>query len=245
MTPATGIEQRVATLPAREVHRRLAGLRRHAAPHHAAVEAGVDIVGRLQSRDRYLNLLARLHGFYAPFEARIARAAGRWDLPIDVEARQKAPLLRLDLQSLGLTPTAVDELPRCDWLPAATTPGATLGCLYVVEGATLGGQLIARVVQEQLGIGPRNGGSFFHGYGSGTGPRWRTFCSVLAAATRSGEAESAVVASAVDTFHAYERWLGSPDQVAVATWTCTPRPTRAASGGRNEVRPSKCTSEWP
>src|SRR4051795_2758618 len=77
-------EQRVPTLPAREIHRRLAGLRRHTAPHHKVVAASVDIVGRLSSADRYVDLLARLHGFSRPLEAQVARAVGQWDLPIDV-----------------------------------------------------------------------------------------------------------------------------------------------------------------
>src|SRR4051812_39399596 len=48
-------------------------------------------------------------------------------------------------------------------------------------GGDLGGQLIARRVQHQLGFTPPDGASFLPGYGSDTGRRWHTFCSILAA----------------------------------------------------------------
>ncbi len=49
-----------------------------------------------------------------------------------------------------------------------------LGCLYVLEGATLGGQVISRHLAK-LGIGPENGGRFFNGYGARTGEMWKSF----------------------------------------------------------------------
>ncbi len=175
------------------------------------MERRVDLDSRLVSPDRYANLLARLYGFYEPFEAELDRAVTRWGLPVNVERRRKAPLLVRDLGALGLAPAAVNDLPRCSRIPRPTSPGAALGCLYVVEGATLGGRLIARHVEHRLGFGPRNGAAFFHGYGLDAGPRWRTFCSVLAAESRSDVAERAIVAGAIDTFVAYDRWLACDD----------------------------------
>ena len=207
MTSAAKVEQAVATLPARQVHGRLAGLRRETARCHDAVERRVDIVGRLGSRGRYADLLARLHGFYEPFEAELDTAVARWELPIDMEARRKAPLIRRDLVALGISPPAIAGLAQCGWTPRPTCPANALGVLYVTEGATLGSRLIAREVKERLGLDPATGASFFHGYGRDAGVRWRTFCSVLAGASRSAAAERAILAGALETFGAYERWL--------------------------------------
>jgi heme oxygenase len=207
MTTATGNEPSLDLLPARQVQRRLTSLRRNTAAHHAAVERRVDIVGRLATTGRYVDLLSRLYGFYEPFEAELDAAVARWRLPYDVVARRKAPLIARDLEVLGITRTALDELPRCSRAPRPAGPDAALGCLYVTEGATLGGRLIARHVEHRLGLGPGDGASFFHAYGPDVGPRWRTFCSVLAAASRSEVARGAILAGAVETFVAYDGWL--------------------------------------
>jgi len=205
MTPATEVS--VVPLPAREVRRRLANLRRETTPYHDEVERRVDIVGRLGSWVGYVDLLTRLYGFYEPFEAELSCVVTHWGLPFDAEARQKSPLIARDLRAMGFSPTAIDGLPRLTRIPRPTSPSAALGCLYVTEGATLGGQVIARHVEHGLGLGPRSGASFFRGYGAHTGSRWRTFCSVLASECGSTVAEQAIVAGAIDTFLAYDRWL--------------------------------------
>jgi heme oxygenase (biliverdin-IX-beta and delta-forming) len=207
MTPVTGREVSSVEMSGREVHERLAGLRRHTAPYHDTLERTVDIDFRLASSARYADLLARLYGFYEPFEAELDRAVNRWDLPIDVDARRKAPLIACDLAALEGPLSVVDGLSRCVGLPRPTSPAIALGCLYVTEGATLGGRIIARHVERRLGFGPRAGASFFHGYGDDTGPRWQALCSVIAAASCSTEAEAAILAGAIDTFTAYDRWL--------------------------------------
>ena len=54
-----------------------------------------------------------------------------------------------------------------------------MGCLYVLEGATLGGVVIRRHPEQKLRLGPDNGAAFFHAYGPDTGRRWREFCGAL------------------------------------------------------------------
>jgi heme oxygenase len=211
MTPTTGPESAAAPLPAQLIQQRLAHLRRHTAPYHVAVERRVDILGRLGSSHQYTHLLARLYGFYEPFEAELDRAVTRWELPFDVEARRKAPLLARDLAALGVAPAALDDLPRSVRIPRPTSALATLGCLYVAEGATLGGRIIARQVEDRLGFGPCGGTAFFHGYGVDTAPRWRTLCSVLATESCSDAADCAIVIGAIDTFVAYDRWLADDE----------------------------------
>jgi heme oxygenase len=210
-TPGTGGERAVVLLPAETVRGRLAGLRRRTAHLHDMVERRVDIGGRLGSVDRYADLLARLYGFYEPFEAHLGTAAARWGLPLDFDARRKAPLIARDLADLGLTAPAVEALPRCGWEPPSGGPAPALGCLYVVEGATLGGRLIARDAERRLGLGPGTGGAFFMAYGADLGPRWRTFCSVLAGASSTPVAEGEIVAAACDTFAAFGCWLAAGD----------------------------------
>jgi heme oxygenase (biliverdin-IX-beta and delta-forming) len=41
-----------------------------------------------------------------------------------------------------------------------SSPARALGVLYVIEGSTLGGQVIARRIAEALHIGPQDGAGF-------------------------------------------------------------------------------------
>lgn len=95
--PALTVERAVVLRPADVIRDRLAGLRRHTAPYHKAVERQFDIIGRLRSVDRYIDLLVRLYGFYEPFEAALGAAVERWALPFDFDARRKSPLIARDL----------------------------------------------------------------------------------------------------------------------------------------------------
>lgn len=176
--------------------------------HHARAESRLPLLDPALTRARYVRVLGALHGFHAPLEARLADV--RWDtVGLDWEARRKAPLLAHDLRQLGCGADAVRALPTCDALPDATTLGRALGCAYVLEGATLGGQLVRRHVQRTLALGPETGCAFFSAYGDRVGPMWRAFTATLASAVDHGPcAPDEVLAGARDTFDAIAAWLG-------------------------------------
>ena len=154
--------------------------------------------------DVYRVVLEAYYGFHAPLEPRLVVAAAKSDGAVPIRGREKLWRLRRDLRALGATDGRIDALPRCTWVPEVSTVQRALGCLYVIEGATLGGRIVARSVREHLGLGPSTGASFFEGYGPATGAMWRSFLDCLnACATSRGEA----VEAAVDTFGAFEHWL--------------------------------------
>lgn len=182
-------------------------LREHTRPLHDRVEKAVDIPSRCASLEAYRSLLARMLGFYAPFEASQSRLDWR-EAGLDFEARRKAHLLRADLSALGLSEPAIDALPLRQRLPEPGSLAAGLGHQYVLEGATLGGQILAREIERSLGLSPGAGGSFYAGYGERTGSMWRGFCS--AANSYCGDdprRHEDALAGAVQTFEAFEAWL--------------------------------------
>lgn len=173
---------------------------------HERVEASVDLPARTRTRAGYRALLAALLGLHAPLERRLA--ALDWpSAGLDFEARRKAPLLAADLRALGVDPDAVPQRPL--W-PAVDGLAAGFGCLYVLEGATLGGQIIAREVERTLGLGPGSGASFFGSYGREVGPMWRAFGRALDAYATTPERLERAAAAAAATFGAFERAVGSP-----------------------------------
>lgn len=183
----------------------LAQLRARTRPCHDRLEACVDLERRCRTLWEYRTLLVCFSGFYGPVEAHLARCPGieRFDFA----HRRKAPLLARDLQTLA-GPDARQPLPLCTALPPLTTLPQAAGCLYVLEGATLGGQLIARHLRMTLGLDAQNGAAFFHCYGDSVGRRWKDFCGVLEDyALEDNAVREEIVLSAGGTFCALEQWL--------------------------------------
>jgi heme oxygenase len=157
------------------------------------------------TRDAYTDHLARLHGFYAAFEAQMGHVEGMADWLPDLAERQvKTAWIEADLVALGAAPpTDAEDCPL-----ALDGVAEALGALYVVEGSTLGGRIIARMLERSIGVTPGDGADFYHSYGDERGARWTAYKAALDA---FGEAHpeqmEAVIASAAQTFDAMERWM--------------------------------------
>jgi heme oxygenase (biliverdin-IX-beta and delta-forming) len=175
--------------------------------HHERVERAVDLPKWCASLPAYRCLLRRMLGLYEPLEERLSRfdwaPAG-----IDFEARRKVERLRADLRALGADQAELDPAPRGSDLPPLTSLAQAFGCLYVLEGATLGGRVIARGIQGTLGLTDDTGAAFFSGYGERTSAMWRAFGD--AADAHCGDDEGRIagaVAAAGATFDLFEAWL--------------------------------------
>ncbi len=173
--------------------------------HHEALERQLDLLDPTLTTARYVVLLMRFYGFYAPIEARLARVPGLHALGLDFDARRKTPLLVQDLTHFGQH--EIDQIARCADLPALDSVDHALGCLYVLEGATLGGQIIIRHLRERIGIGATLGGCFFASYGAHVGRMWKAFGACVTSASVTAGSMDLVVGSARETFAAFGRWF--------------------------------------
>lgn len=115
-------------------------------------------------------------------------------------------LLENDLCALNFSNTQIAELPACSDLPVLFQHEHVLGYLYVMEGATLGGQVITKMLRAQLQITLDNGGCYFHGYGRETKKMWDVFCATLDS-VEYGEKQDLIVSSACETFGKLNQWL--------------------------------------
>ena len=127
--------------------------------------------------------------------------------PLGLPLRPRTALIENDLLSLGLSRREIDDLPRCADLPRLSCPEELAGCLYVLEGACLGGQVIAPALRERLGVAKDSGASFFIGDAEGTSARWRFFLAGLEGLARASSATAEIVASARATFLAFALWV--------------------------------------
>jgi heme oxygenase (biliverdin-IX-beta and delta-forming) len=197
MQPTTGAE------PAMRAESASHALRAALRPY-GRIEERLRLASPALTRRAYIDALQGLVAAYAALEARLEKHATRLaQIGIDGPRRRKTPLLRADL-------AALDELvadrspPRVPCLP---TLAAALGCMYVMEGATLGGMAIRRNVATVLGLGPRDGATFFASYGDAVGVHWQEFCAALERGLPDDNARREAADSAVATFATIEACL--------------------------------------
>lgn len=167
---------------------------------HEDMERVLDWERRVSTVAGYRGLLARLYGFHMRWEPEAAALIAD---PAWFDPRRRAPLLVADLGHLGLTPGDIAGLPVHAGLGMQSRSDA-LGAMYVLEGSTLGGQLIARHVARTLGFTAGAGCSFYGGRGQQAGVMWRAFCGRLADPDLAAEA---AIRTALQTFAALRLWL--------------------------------------
>ena len=127
----------------------------------------------------YKRLLGAYFHIYEAIEREIDVFVQAHTTDLQYDSRRKLSWLRADLQYLNVGPSAT---PRCGTLSHGLAPipdvGALIGTLYVIEGATLGGQVISRHLHRHLGLSASAGARFFNGYGdeATTQQQWQLFC---------------------------------------------------------------------
>ncbi|MGE0130786.1 MAG: biliverdin-producing heme oxygenase [Blastocatellales bacterium] len=180
-------------------------LRRKTLRYHLQLKQRLDIFHHLATLDDYRWLLERFLGFYGPVEAALEKHFDRRVGVFDFERRRKVPMLVSDLRALGIK--ELGALPRCAALPALDSPSQAFGCLYALEIATLGGQIIARHLNRALGVKPGAGCSFFNSYGNQSVAMWHDFGQQIKNHAVTGEVEEAMTRAAIDTFVRLEQWM--------------------------------------
>ncbi|WFP51853.1 biliverdin-producing heme oxygenase [Methylomonas sp. EFPC3] len=121
----------------------------------------------------YQLLLQALFRTYAGLEPGLAAFSKRQLAGLDYVARVKLSWLQADLDHFGIDSALLKpaDLP----LPQIDSIGDYVGALYVVEGSTLGGQMIAKCLGQNLGLSADAGARFYAGYGAATTSMWRGF----------------------------------------------------------------------
>lgn len=183
-------------------------LRRETAELHREVEKMTDLPGSISTREDYAQLLRRLYDFHTAVEARLTNpfwAMGWLDLGIALPTHRRAHLLSEDLHSLGAVP---DE--ATVWLPGLDNIGQALGCLYVVEGSSLGGRVLAPAFRAALGEVPTG---FFDSDERMHPHPWRSVMAGLRKFNVSAGSADDVVLGAKGTFLAFGRHLACQARV--------------------------------
>jgi heme oxygenase len=150
--------------------------------------------------ETYASLLRMYYGFFHPLEKQIQELLSSDDLA-DIRLRRNSRLLIEDLSAL---PVAFAYPAICYQLPVLQTKAQAFGALYVAEGSSLGGRVIAKMLLKNPGLSISHRQlNYFNGYGDQTGIRWTELLQVLNAQEEAGP----IVEAANDTFLQFENWI--------------------------------------
>ena len=198
----------VAREPIELDRRILKRLKDETAAAHRRVDTLIDLP-RLGS-DRYRRVIGGMCEAHRVVERELAPHGDTLArVGYDARARLQLTWLETDLAALGIRISH-------DFEPGAYRLGdaaAAFGAVYVTEGATLGGQIIARHVMPRLSLSASNGCRYFTGYGTTTGEHWRATGLALAryASLGGDDLSHRIVAGALDTFGLFESALQAHD----------------------------------
>lgn len=118
---------------------------------------------------------------------------------LSVDERMKSQSLANDIDQLGIRPYTFAYRPR---ISVDTVPQA-LGVMYVMEGATLGGTVIGKALQDNPDIANSGAMDYYGCYGSLTGSRWKQFKEIVVREICTENDQSIFIEAAESTFKEY------------------------------------------
>jgi heme oxygenase len=184
----------------------LSKLRTHTGTLHSELEKtpiSVALLDEQVSTNDYITYLQKMRGIVAFYESKVFPAL-TGTLP-DLPRREKLPLINEDLNYLS--PDKAESSAFQESEVPDPSIGYALGCMYVMEGSTLGGKVILKHVSKTLGIMPEQGGSYFAGYGEETGHYWKSFLQTLHEYSINHDCDTEIITGAKDTFIAIKHYF--------------------------------------
>jgi heme oxygenase len=166
----------------------------HSALEQTPLSAG--LLAEHVTQENYVAYLQKMREIVAFYENNVFPSLAN-TLP-DVNKREKLQLIDKDLAYLSASSAELMSFEN----PVSQNPSTAyaLGCMYVMEGSTLGGKVILRHISKTLGIVSGQGGSYFAGYGEETGYYWKNFLHILQEYSASHNTDDEIITGAKDTF---------------------------------------------
>ena len=191
-------------------------LKRNTRDFHNALVTKVSVMLSDEiSLDQFAAVQKKSYGFYSPIQMRLFSIRVRDGSEFKLQNRPKVPLLVGFLAARVVDLEEFVRLRFCDSLPRLETVTEALGCLYVSEGATLGGKIIIGHLKKVLPLDESRGFSFSNNYGDEFGRMWSSFLGIVSRhCERHGEGD-VVVHSACQTLAFLDRWLADAACIAI------------------------------
>jgi heme oxygenase len=157
----------------------------------------------IQDFNAYSNHIATLEAFYREAESSLRPFAESLTLRgFDPVGRRKGEALAAELAELSAYSKVAPDLSGA--FPTLPNFSAAIGCIYVLEGSTLGGMILAGRIRKRLGWESR----FYGIYGARTSEMWQSFKAALEAA-RAEVDPASLVTAAQSVFDAYAQHVAN------------------------------------
>lgn len=157
-----------------------------------------EIMNKTLTLEQYKTLLATNYIVHAAIESKLHDALDtEIKDSLDIENRDKLSALEQDLEEMNIPKEDLDAI-SFDFLLRDESNASSLGAMYVLEGATLGGN----VIQKKLRANPafeRLSLNYYNVYAQNLMPNWLTFVKVLNSSVPETDFQLAEE-SAVDMF---------------------------------------------
>lgn len=188
----------------------LALLKEATAADHRAVEDELPLLRPDVTLSDYRHYLTGMWSLHAPVERALGLPGLRAVLP-DVDQRRRLPLLERDLGALGLSRHDLASLPAAAPLSPPRRVPEILGALYVLEGSTLGGQILRRHLAETLGGAIAGALGYLSAYPH-VGAMWKKFREAVDLyGAEHPEDRNEMIAAAQHLFRSLRSWLAQPE----------------------------------
>lgn len=144
----------------------------HNIDHHPVLSP---LVSSQLDVEQYKFILQTLYGFHEPLQMAMESACRKFQPDLFFLPSDRRAWLQQDFDFFGISlPDIGSSAPIWDSRDISCN-AELIGALYVVEGSTLGGQVIARQLKENFSFGPTTGARLFNGHEGDTYSRWESF----------------------------------------------------------------------
>ena len=174
---------------------------------HSEIEESTRLLSPTLSLTEYQTYLAKLYGFYTQIECQCDFFQYEFErVKLNLLERKKMSLLEQDLIECKITPTSI---PLCIYNPSLKTFADCLGCLYVLEGSTLGSQFVLSHLKRRFHPECRQWSfHYLDCYGIHTREMWNKFLQSLNYYSQlHPQEDDIIIDSAIQTFTNLGLWL--------------------------------------
>ena len=185
-------------------------LRDQTRQEHHDLEKALDLFSAHFDVTDYRNLIVKFFVFHVAFDAYLA-VQGHKGISAEkfyLEGRSKQNWLAQDLQFLGNDDLAhIRKLSHDDFALLLPSMEHIWGAIYVIEGSTLGGEILARHFTKTLGLFPEAGLRFLSSYGSDTKAKWIEMIRELEELSKQDIRHANIIMGAKRTFEFLKQYL--------------------------------------
>ena len=178
-------------------------LRHETRQEHHDLEKALDLFSAQFNVTDYCNLLLKFFVFHVAFDTYLA-VKGHEGISAEkfyLEGRSKKNWLAQDVDFMGIDNVAdIRKLSHDDLAILLPSTEHIWGAIYVIEGSTLGGEILARHFTKTLGLFPEAGLRFFTAYGSETKAKWNETIHQLEALAKQDVRHANIIVGAKRTF---------------------------------------------